>query len=227
MAYTKTIVCLAASRKPGGLCIAGKDIGTGEWIRPVSHREGEEISAAECTMTNGQQIRLLDIVTVPLLKSKPHRHQTENHLIDPDKRWKKEGRATWEQVEESLDDHSGPLWLNLNASGGYLYNRVHENLLYRFNDSLLLIRPKKLRISVAPKGGPFDDSDKRIVKAAFSHSGYEYRFTVTDRVFERQFKAGKDRTEDMTGSILCISLGEVNKKDSYAYKLAAAVIPPF
>ena len=43
----KRIVCLANSRKLGGRCIAGKELladgVSGSWIRPVSHREFEEV----------------------------------------------------------------------------------------------------------------------------------------------------------------------------------------
>ena len=47
----KQIVCFANSRKLGGRCIAGKewlaDGVLGQWIRPVSDREFEEVSAYE------------------------------------------------------------------------------------------------------------------------------------------------------------------------------------
>lgn len=46
----KRLVCLANSRKSGGRCIAGRELlagNVGEWIRPVSGREHEEVSARE------------------------------------------------------------------------------------------------------------------------------------------------------------------------------------
>ena len=46
----RQIVCLANSRKPDGRCIAGKLYFQGKfgnWLRPISAREGEELSEVE------------------------------------------------------------------------------------------------------------------------------------------------------------------------------------
>jgi len=45
--WTRTIVCLAASRKYSGYCVAGREMagGTcGEWVRPVSRSEFAELT---------------------------------------------------------------------------------------------------------------------------------------------------------------------------------------
>jgi len=116
MSYTKTILCLAASDKHQGYCFAGKDMETGEWVRPVSSRADEEISYKECIVSKGTEAKLLDILEIPFLKETPSNYQEENHLIDPSNKWEKIGEGTWQQVEEAIDDHSGPLWLNESAS---------------------------------------------------------------------------------------------------------------
>lgn len=222
MSYTKTILCLAASRKHGEYCFAGKDVNTGEWNRPVSDRQGEEISVGECTLPTGVQAELLDILEIPFLKAVPSGFQTENHLIDPNNKWKKIAEGTWQQVEEALDDHSGPLWVNESASFGYSNNRVDESQAAGMDSSLVLIRPSELRISVGRKGGLYDDANHRLVKANFLHDGTNYTLAVTDPSIEKRFLAGEDRMEDMTGAVLCVSLGEIHR--GHAYKLAAAVI---
>ena len=224
MPYTKTILCLAASRKIGGYCYAGKDIETGEWIRPVSSRADEEISVVECTTPDGTQAKLLNIVEIPLIRATPRGYQTENHLIDPNKKLKKIADGNWQQVEGALDDHNGPLWLNEDASWGFSNNRARESAVDELDHSLLLIRPRRLRINVGRKGGAFDDANKRLVKAYFSHGGINYTLAVTDLDIERRFFAGADRTEDMTNAVLCVSLGEIHR--GHAYKLVAAVIEP-
>ena len=100
MSYTKTILCLAASRKHGDYCFAGKDVNTGEWIRPVSNRPDEEISFAECTMPTGIQAGLLDILEIPFLKNieqpakkKPAKKKADKSRATAPKRTKKRKRA--------------------------------------------------------------------------------------------------------------------------------------
>ena len=62
MPMFKRIVCLAISRKTGGLCVAGKELINGQpagWIRPISDRKDEEVSIEECRYENGEHPELL------------------------------------------------------------------------------------------------------------------------------------------------------------------------
>ena len=224
MAYSKTIFCLAASRKHGGYCFAGKDIETGEWIRPVSGRQSEEISDQESRRPNGTQAAVLDVLEVPMIRAKAHGYQKENHLIDPTRRWRRKRRGTWADVLQNLDHHTGPLWHNQGASWGYGNNRVSEARAARLDGSLLLIQPERLQISVGRKGGMFAGADRRLVKGHFRYVGIDYTLQVTDPAIEDEMRGGEDRTVDMDGAVLCVSLGEVYY--GYAYKLVAAVIMP-
>lgn len=137
-------------------------------------------------------------------------------------KWKEIAVATQQQIEEAIDDHSGPLWQNEDASFGFSNNRVSESAVAKLDNSLVLIRPSKFRINVGRKGGSYEDADERIVRAYFSHGGVTYTLAVTDPLIENRFLTGSDRSEDMTGAVLCVSLGEIYR--GHAYKLAAAVI---
>src|SRR5690349_939479 len=110
MTIVKRIVCLANSRKLSGRCIAGKE-SLGGWLRPVSSREHEEVSEYERQYSDGSDPRVLDIMDVPLLEARPKDYQQENWLLDPDKYWRKVGRATWTDVD-LLVDTLEPLWID-------------------------------------------------------------------------------------------------------------------
>lgn len=117
MSYTRTIVCLANSRKPpsGGRCIAGREFdgaNFGAWVRPISARPTEEISEEERRYDNGQDPQLLEIITVPMSCPNPSGHQTENHVIDDGYYWERKGSITWTQLLGALDAPNGTLWTN-------------------------------------------------------------------------------------------------------------------
>jgi hypothetical protein len=95
----KTLVCLANSRKLSGRCVAGIVYGgQGVWIRPVSARPDGEVSEREQQYKDGSYPRVLDIVSVPLLRHQPDSFQSENWLLDPWQRWEKIGRIGWAKL---------------------------------------------------------------------------------------------------------------------------------
>jgi len=103
--YTKTIICLANSRKISGRCVAGKETAGGKigaWIRPVSGRPAGELSEEDRRFENGQDPRLLDVIRIPMVEPRPHGFQTENHLIDEGYYWTKEREASWDDLKAAL-----------------------------------------------------------------------------------------------------------------------------
>ena len=48
------LLVMANSKKLKGRCIAGIDIDTGKWVRPVSNNEHGEFYGAECSIMIGQ-----------------------------------------------------------------------------------------------------------------------------------------------------------------------------
>jgi hypothetical protein len=220
---TKRIVCLANSRKLNGRCVAGKEYvrGTpGQWIRPISSREHEEVSEYERQYEDGSDPHVLDVLDVPLLDPRPKNYQPENWLLDPDVYWKRHSRIGWDELAH-LEDPPGSLWLN----GTHTYNGLNDTIQVsaadEFDSSLKLIHVAAMEVAVYKPGEAFGNS-KRRVQGRFHHDGTEYRLWITDPVYERAYLARDDGEYEIGESYLTISLGEPH--NGRYYKLIAAVI---
>jgi hypothetical protein len=225
---TKKIICLAKSRKTGGLCVAGKEIqddGTvGQWVRPVSARETEEISANECRFENGHQPNLLDIIEVPLQQHHPNYFQCENYLIDDNHNWSKEGVYNSEYLIRLIDNPDS-LWEPDSSSTYGVKDRVDECNLNELEDSLYLITPTSLNIIVQTEGEGFGNP-KRKVRALFGYNGKIYLFPVTDPSIESCYRAKEIGTYPLENPenriFMCVSIGLPFK--NYCYKFVASLI---
>lgn len=224
MEISKTIVCLANSRRPSGRCIAGRELtskGFGEWIRPVSSRPGKGLSAKDRCFEDENEPELLDLISIRLKKAQPERHQQENYLIDDEWYWEKKGVLSWTKLQKAVEDPDGPLWFNDFSSINGRNDQVSEKQLDGISRSLYLLRPENLRMRKELEGG-YVAPAKWKVRAWFKLAGYSYGIVVTDPLIDKQFKskaAGEYPWED---ALLCVSLGEVF--NGFAYKLAAGVI---
>jgi hypothetical protein len=89
------LICLANSRKRGDRCIAGIEVATGQWVRPVSRLEDGRIPLTRSTI-NGVPIRLLDVIRIPLDRQ-GQGYEAENRYIKAGE-WRQVGRATIEEI---------------------------------------------------------------------------------------------------------------------------------
>lgn len=221
MARTKTLVCLANSRKLAGRCVAGMvDDGSGKWIRPVSARPSREVSAGERQYKDGTEPQVLDVVSVPLLRPQPHDFQSENWLLAPDCYWKKVGRAGWRELL-SLEQHPSTLWINGTSTYHGKDDRIPTEEAVTLPDSLKLIRVTGLTLRVHIPGVAFGDR-KRALRAYFSYKGHAHILPVTDPEYELKYLAKPEGVYELRESFLTVSLAE--PYDGYVYKLVAAII---
>lgn len=97
------IVCLANSYKHNERCIAGIDVETGKWVRPVSSREDRAITKAMRAI-NGKEPQILDVLEIPLENHGPDEGcQPENRLLKPGQ-WRIVNRMKPEKLLEYCED---------------------------------------------------------------------------------------------------------------------------
>ena len=227
MSAAKRIICLANSRKLAGRCIAGREWTRGRpggWIRPVSKRDGQEVSEYERQYQDGSDPRVLDVIDVPLVKqmsaSQGETWQSENWLLDEEQYWRKAGRYSWFDLP-ALVDTPHPLWLDgFNTYQG-CNDRIPMEAMAQVKDSLRLVEVDDLVLSVFAPGEAFGNR-KRRVQGRFHHAEQQYALWVTDPVYERNYLAKLDGEYRLQRCFLTISLGE--PFDGFCYKLIAAVI---
>ena len=220
MTVVKRIACLANSRKSGGTCVAGRVLengSVGPWLRPVSAREDEALNLLERRCTDGSDPRVLDVVDVPLLASRPTGHQVENWLIDSSNLWVKVGQLSSRDLP-ALSDPVSPLWEGAGASA-LGTDRVEERRAASLTKSLRFIEVKDLTLAVGHKW-----SGKPQVRGAFRYLGRNYNLAVTDPVYETPYATQPLGRYPVGPCYLTISLGEVYRGD--AYKLVAAIVQP-
>lgn len=218
MSYTKTIVCLANSRRPGGWCVAGKEVlgdgSFGEWIRPVNTQNDDAISPDEMKLVDGERPKLLDVISVPLLEHVPKRHQPENHQIDSGQPWTKRGVLGKHELPALVDEAYGIWQIRRNCKN----DRVWASCINEVNRSLLLIRPESLTIN----------SFGWKTRANFRYNGANYDMSVTDLKAETRY-ATRSSVESASYRIatdsvyLCVSIAGQPWRGSY-FKLVAAII---
>lgn len=220
MGITKRIVCLANSRKPGGTCVAGKEVSDKKtWIRPIGIHETGSVSARERRYDDGSEPALRDIIDVPLKESCPKGCQTENWLLS-DERWKKVQRVGWEQLSEFLDDVD-VLWINGSDTKHGINDEMEESVADTLESSLYLISVDCLTIIVLHYGR------KLRVQAQFRYRSVDYGFWVTDPRYESIYKKEGVGEYSLGESFLTVSIGEPIRKGysrrMYCYKLVAAI----
>ncbi|MDT9178226.1 MAG: hypothetical protein P5702_12405 [Limnospira sp. PMC 1291.21] len=95
------LICLANSRKHNDRCIAGIEISTGKWVRPVTRLDDGRIPV-NMSQINGRLIQPLDIVDIPLSDT-GNGYEYENRLILRGS-WKHIGRVSPMDVVCYCDD---------------------------------------------------------------------------------------------------------------------------
>ncbi len=235
MAETKVLIVLANSvRSKPNACVAGREISQPEdgqrqyksWVRPVSPRGGGEVTFAERTLTNGHEVALLDIVTIPLAGPVGDPLQPENWGLIGERNWAHVGNATEKDLEALVETPAG-LWVEPFEG----LDRVSTEFLKKsVTQTLLLIKVPHVTLHCwldSYEGNPW----KRR-RAIFEYRGRRYDLAFTDPTIEPRFGVRfpppheKLFERKIDGPCyVCLSLAHEARNNRH-FKLVAALIDP-
>lgn len=212
------IICLANSWKHGERCIAGLDIFTGRWVRPVTDLDDGRVPKA-VRLVDGVEPALLDILDIPLADDGPdYGFESENRRILPGT-WRRAGLASPKDIAR----HCAPGGLILHNTARTVRKSHLESLPAAARSSLALVRTTSFAVAVGAEnklGGHKWDGTLE------TRDGQRLTATITDPVFVARLEAGY-RPSDQCFVIVSLSMpypGEVGGEPDVCWKLLAGVI---
>ena len=195
------------STKKSGRCLAGIDIKTGRWIRPVPDSEGSQI-LNECTKFNDEFIRPGDLIRIDLGKPVPQPHHPENFLFD---------ETGIELIERNVLHRYLPLLSSASKPSNILVKTPENRILQAevaeglVSESLALVQARDIEFY----NTYFNGQKKYRVK--FQLNGHAWDISNTDDI--------GDWSGTFPEGLICLSLAELFPMKAAHYKLAAGFIP--
>ncbi len=219
---SRTLVILANSVKHHLHCVAGKDISTKEWVRPVSNDAGEALTDEQSSYANKEKnwrVKPLDKITMEFSKHVPLTQQPENYLISKEK-WTSSFKIERNDLAQYIDTPEN-IWLDTSTNSNRVTTSLVTSKKIAIAQSLYLIKINILNLQVSTE--QIDGVDKRKLKGSFEYNSVLYEdLTITDPKIWSEYKEkpiGKYEVKDV---YLCLSLGE--EFHEYYYKIIAAII---
>ncbi len=220
----RTIIVFANSVKHGQYCVAGKDVRTGKWIRPVQTEKGRELSREMvcCRNPYGSFIaKPLQKIEMELIRPAPLTFQPENHVVNPDCQWQQRYGITLDELPAYLD-HPEILWTLGNSSGRGENDRVSYMAIASgkliIRQSLFLIAPEKFSIMVI-----LNDEGQARVRAQFIYKNELYNLAITDPTVWKNYR-DRPPGEYHVSRVRAICLSLAEPFQDYCYKLVAGVL---
>lgn len=216
--FIRKLIILAESAKYGNYCVAGVDVETGKWIRPISEKPELEdaVPLDDLKYPDGSRVELLDVVEIKFSdQSANNPIQPENFFYNAKYYWQKVGRVT---LQELIDGRGYDLRDNI------FYNSYRSILgadvvKLEARESLLLLPVANLFIVVE------EAEDHKKFFADFVYQGKEfYRFSVGDIEVRNKFAdngAGKYFLKD--SATVVFSLTNPYHKNAECYKMLAQI----
>lgn len=228
--YHRDIVVLANSLRMGGHCIAGKDLNTGEWVRPINHGN---FNRSDMSAFNDQDLRkmygrsdgpqLLECVRIGFLKACPSPCQPENEYVDKES-WKYLGMFERDKIAKIVDE-GPPQWLGQRDMVADRLDRISGDYIEKHPLSSSLIFLKLQRSKNEMKFIPDTDYNGRARKRMkFLYGGRRYSLVVKD-IRNLNPLADGVKEEIIPDTYATLGLTEKYPKTGAHYKLVVGLIP--
>ena len=168
------IVVLANSRKHQDRCLAGIDLDTGKWVRPVTVLDDGRVPKTSMKL-DGHFQELLDVLEIPLDSTVPDfGFESENRTILPG-RWYLIGKMTPKDIEKYAKQ---PYYV-LHNRRKYVTTRELQQKPFTRRMTLQLIRFDSFKVHDARR----KTTDKHNWKGTILSGGRKLEVGITDPVF--------------------------------------------
>ena len=176
------IVCLANSWKRSERCIAGIEVATGHWLRPVTASADGSVPRHIRGVRKGEPA-LLDLLDLPLADDGPDfGFERENRLILPG-RWYVRGQAHPDDLRRYVED-AGPI---LHTAQRYVTVPQLQALPPAERRTLQLIEATDFAVEATRR----QQSGHGVWKGTFStRAGYHLTANITDPAYSGRLDAG-------------------------------------
>ena len=208
------IAILANSKRPDGMCLAGIDLDTRQWVRPVT-KTGDGIPTVRCVV-NGRMLSIRDILECDLIQPRTiAQFQCENQTIR-NWDWQVKRRLKASALDQFIEDLS-PI---LHSPNDRVTTSVLEAKTPSEWKSLQLVRPRRLAF-----GRHYYDPNRWV--ADFQDAdGNHYSLKITDPVITRRLEAGEKISKEC---LLTVSMAKPwthnpDERPPTCYKVVAAVV---
>ena len=208
----KILVILAKSAKYGNFCVAGIELSTNKWIRPISHDEkiNDAVTAAELSYNDNTEAQILDVVEIDFEDTRvENKVQPENSFFK-NKTWKK--LAHW-----NLNDFEK--FCGYDKTDFIFYDtsrRLELSTLTEKNKSLLILPIENISVSTE-----FRNEEIKFY-ANFIYGGVNYEHFSIGDIFLREKFSDKPRGNFFVAEKAVATFSLTNPyKDNRCYKMLA------
>lgn len=205
------IICLANSKKGGGRCIAGIDLSTELWVRPIGR--GHEGAIGNERFINNCEPQLLDVLEIPLGGlADDHGCQPENRRFGTS-RWKISGTISKEKALSYAEDTKLILHNNQRKVDPDIFKTLPKSSW----KSLQLIYVSDANFKYIKK---WDRSE-----VSFTYSNRKHKIKITDLLIIDRLKKDKSINHECLLSVSLAAPYQAKCDDKpFCYKMVAGVI---